>query len=120
MCAAACWLWPSAPPLLLKAAPPPADCSASPSTAPASLSTHSLLCTCDGHLQIEFPTHALDGFSCHETEVRAAYKYKHLKAAFTNVAQKEPWSAKVGGLGRGFTGEGIGERSCCSTVLGGA
>lgn len=47
-------------------------------------------------LQIVFPAHVLDGFSCHEEEVRASYKYKHLKAAFTNVAQKEPWSAKVG------------------------
>ena len=45
--------------------------------------------------QITFPPHALDGFSCHAEEVRATYKYKHLKAAFTNVAQKEPWSAKV-------------------------
>lgn len=43
-----------------------------------------------------FPVQALDGFSCHDEEVRASYKYKHLKAAFTNVAQKEPWSAKVG------------------------
>lgn len=48
-------------------------------------------------LQIVFPAHALDGFSCHQEEVRAAYKHKHLKAAFTNVAQKEAWSTKVGG-----------------------
>lgn len=46
--------------------------------------------------QISFPAHVLDGFSCHEDEVRASYKYKHLKAAFTNVAQKEPWSTKAG------------------------
>ncbi|KAL4425833.1 hypothetical protein ABPG75_009849 [Micractinium tetrahymenae] len=46
-------------------------------------------------LEISFPAHVLDGFSCHEEEVRASYKYKHLKAAFTNVAQKEPWSTKV-------------------------
>lgn len=48
-----------------------------------------------------FPPQALDGFTCHEEEVRASYKYKHLKAAFTNVAQKAPWSAKVGGCCRG-------------------
>ena len=47
-------------------------------------------------LQISFPPHVLDGFSCHAEEVRATFKYKHLKAAFTNVAQREQWSAKVG------------------------
>lgn len=46
-------------------------------------------------LEIVFPAHVLEGFSCHDEEVRASYKYKHLKAAFTHVAQKEPWSAKV-------------------------
>ena len=46
--------------------------------------------------QISFPPHVLDGFSCHAEEVRATFKYKHLKAAFTNVAQREQWSAKVG------------------------
>ena len=30
-------------------------------------------------------------------QVRARYKYKHLKAAFANVAQKDSWMAKVGG-----------------------
>ena len=50
-------------------------------------------CLC---LQISFPPHVLDGFSCHAEEVRATFKYKHLKAAFTNVAQREQWSAKVG------------------------
>lgn len=43
-----------------------------------------------------FPAQALDGFSCQEDEVRASYKHRHLKAAFANVAQKDPWSAKVG------------------------
>ncbi len=52
-----------------------------------------------------FPAQALDGFSCHDEEVQASYKYKHLKAAFTNVAQKEPWSAKVGAAGRQAGGE---------------
>lgn len=55
----------------------------------------SLLLTVVADVQITFPVHALDGFSCHAEEVRASYKYKHLKAAFTHVAQKEAWSAKV-------------------------
>ncbi|EFN57432.1 hypothetical protein CHLNCDRAFT_50963 [Chlorella variabilis] len=52
-------------------------------------------------LEITFPAHALDGFSCHTEEVRATFKYKHLKAAFTNVAQKELWSAKIAISSRG-------------------
>ncbi|KAL4859856.1 hypothetical protein ACK3TF_000122 [Chlorella vulgaris] len=52
-------------------------------------------------LEITFPVHALDGFSCHAEEVRASYKYKHLKAAFTHVAQKEAWSAKIAISSRG-------------------
>ncbi|PSC76868.1 damaged DNA binding [Micractinium conductrix] len=46
-------------------------------------------------LEITFPSSALNGFHCHAEEVRARYKYKHLKAAFANVAQKDSWMAKV-------------------------
>ena len=50
---------------------------------------------CPASPQITFPQHVLDSFCCHEDEVCASYKHKHLKAAFTHVAQRDPWSAKA-------------------------